>query len=655
MILHVDRDRLAAAHHTVQSQLLVERHSNGHWVGELSSSPLSTATAISALVLAEQGGTSSGLPAYTPGEEPSHVGDIYRSDLSEMIVLSLHWLAEQQNDDGGWGDTDRSLSNIATTMLVLAAFQLTGVPAKFAGLLDRANQYVETQGGFEALKRRYEGDKSFAVPILANCALADLISWRKVPALPFELACVPQRWYHKLKLPVVSYAIPALVAIGQARHHHAPTRKPFLRWIRNAARQRSLAVLEAIQPSSGGFLEATPLTSFVVMSLASMGLSDHTVVRRGVEFLLASMRPDGSWPIDTNLATWNTSQALSALEEKAGAPSVCNVSSDSNISADTEAKPISKTLDWLLKCQHRDQHPFTGAAPGGWGWSDLAGAMPDTDDTSAALLALAAWQRSWRKDQTAEIKRAALAGIQWLLELQNSDGGWPTFCRGWGRLPFDRSSNDMTAHALRALHVWRDLLRLESTNATYARRIGSATHAGLQYLERQQCEDGSWIPLWFGNQAHPDEANPVYGTAKVLLAFQELGLGGSEAAQRGVRWLTSVQLVSGGWGAVQGTENHDLAGELESNGSVEETSLAIDALVPFCESDDQVPSCVEQGVSWLIEAIESNQHLEPAPIGFYFAKLWYYERLYPQIFATRALARVCCVVHADSVPLDAAR
>jgi hypothetical protein len=35
----------------------------------------------------------------------------------------------------------------------------------------------------------------------------------------------------------------------------------------------------------------------------------------------------------------------------------------------------------------------------------------------------------------------------------------------------------------------------------------------------QQRADGSWVPLWFGNQDHPAEENPVYGTAKVLLAY----------------------------------------------------------------------------------------------------------------------------------------
>ena len=42
--------------------------------------------------------------------------------LSELIMGSVRWLARRQNADGGWGDTDKSPSNIATTMLVRAAF-----------------------------------------------------------------------------------------------------------------------------------------------------------------------------------------------------------------------------------------------------------------------------------------------------------------------------------------------------------------------------------------------------------------------------------------------------------------------------------------------------------------------------------------------------
>jgi squalene-hopene/tetraprenyl-beta-curcumene cyclase len=41
------------------------------------------------------------------------------------------------------------------------------------------------------------------------------------------------------------------------------------------------------------------------------------------------------------------------------------------------------------------------------------------------------------------------------------------------------------------------------------------------FLEKSQQKNGSWLPLWFGNQSMPDDANPYYGTAKVLLALAE--------------------------------------------------------------------------------------------------------------------------------------
>jgi squalene-hopene/tetraprenyl-beta-curcumene cyclase len=40
-----------------------------------------------------------------------------------------------------------------------------------------------------------------------------------------------------------------------------------------------------------------------------------------------------------------------------------------------------------------------------------------------------------------------------------------------------------------------------------------------------------------------------------------------------------------------------------------------------------------------VEAVESGRFREPSPIGFYFAKLWYFEKLYPLIFTVAALGR----------------
>jgi hypothetical protein len=40
-----------------------------------------------------------------------------------------------------------------------------------------------------------------------------------------------------------------------------------------------------------------------------------------------------------------------------------------------------------------------------------------------------------------------------------------------------------------------------------------------------------------------------------------------------------------------------------------------------------------------LKSFEEKRHRLPWPIGFYFAKLWYHERLYPLIFTTAALGK----------------
>lgn len=605
----VEPRRLLSAYATARDRLLDERI-EGHWVGELSASALSTATAVSALALSEKALSETTLSDRSlAGSESEAAGS--RQARGRLMQRGVSWLLQHQNTDGGWGDTDQSYSNVSTTMLVLAALQLTQDAQRQPEACARARGYLDQRGGVAAIRARYGKDKTFAVPILTNAALAGLVPWSEVSPLPFEAACLPQSFYRFLRLPVVSYAIPALVAIGQAKFHHDPPWDPLRRAVRSAAIEPSLKVLSRIQPHSGGYLEAVPLTSFVLMSLASIGRVGHEVSRSALRFIEASVRPDGSWPIDTNLATWNTSLAINAL------------------AAVGDLEDL-ECLDWLLSCQHRVRHPFTGAEPGGWGWSDLSGAVPDADDTPGALLALASLLRGKGSAEAsrAEIQSAVVSGARWLLDLQNSDGGWPTFCRGWGTLPFDRSGADLTAHAIRALYAWRDILP-DSYSAAIER--------GFRYLERQQRQDGCWVPLWFGNQDVPAEENPVYGTAKVLKAYCDCDRRHTAAARRAAAWLAGVQNPDGGWSGGSTGASSDRA-----RSSVEETSLAVESLLPFDEARQRGPvesGPVDRGLEWLVESVESGRFVDSTPIGFYFAKLWYYEQLYPVIFAVSALGQ----------------
>ena len=50
----------------------------------------------------------------------------------------------------------------------------------------------------------------------------------------------------------------------------------------------------------------------------------------------------------------------------------------------------------------------------------------------------------------------------------------------------------------------------------------------------------------------------------------------------------------------------------------------------------------------LVEAVESGRFREPTPIGFYFAKLWYFERMYPLVWTVMALGRARQSMHTSS-------
>ena len=72
--------------------------------------------------------------------------------------------------------------------------------------------------------------------------------------------------------------------------------------------------------------------------------------------------------------------------------------------------------------------------------------------------------------------------------------------------------------------------------------------------------------------------------------------------------------------------------------TVEETALAVEALLA-APGGPAVDTALKEGLGWLVAAIDAGKHRESAPIGFYFAKLWYYEKLYPLVFTVAALGQ----------------
>ena len=129
----------------INALLLSKRNEHGWWTGNLSTSALSTATAVMALHKAVE----------------VTQDDAQRLRWQSLIDGGLKWLAEHQNGDGGWGDTVLSISNISTTMLAHAVFRVTSVRTTPADdVISSSAAYISKIGGVKAVieKARNAGD-----------------------------------------------------------------------------------------------------------------------------------------------------------------------------------------------------------------------------------------------------------------------------------------------------------------------------------------------------------------------------------------------------------------------------------------------------------------------------------------------------------------
>ena len=567
----MNAEKIDAIISDLTERLKAQRTKGQMWRGELSSSAISTSVAAFAL---------------------------YKIDAErykERIDQAVEWLLSTMTEDGSWGDTPESPSNMTATLLSYTSLYAQGrAPEQTKRYLERRFGGIDDEHIVRGVLEYYGKDLTFSVPILVMCALAGILKkWDRIPQFPFELTILPQRFFRFLQLPVVSYAIPALIAVGIVRFRRG--KQGIFSPVREAFVPKCMRVLTSLQPENGGFLEAAPLTAFVSMCLCEADMREHTVVEKAAEFLYDTQRKDGAWPIDTDLASWVTALAVKALGE------------------DTEERELLAKM--IRGNAFKEKHYFTGAQAGGWGWSDRPGAAPDGDDTSGALVTLHTLSRGEYCDEVG-------AGVEWLMALQNNDGGMPTFCKGWGKLPFDRSSADISAHALLAMELWMDHLP-EKMQQRAKRSIGRL----IGWMSREQAEDGSWVPLWFGDQDAEDERSPVYGTAT---AVEYLSQSKNEAVrplvERGAEFLIKSQNTDGGWGGARGVES-----------KVTLTARALSALASVESADRKV---VERGFDYIYQAWQSGKLYDAEPIGLYFARLWYSEPMYNMTFVLMAMKKL---------------
>ena len=555
----------------VQARLKACRKQGQMWRGNLSSSAISTSVSIFAL------------------------HKIDAEAFAQHIERGKEWLLHTMQRDGSWGDSVESPSNMTATLLSYTSlYALGAAPEQTERYLEKHFGGIDDEHIVRGVLDYYGKDLTFSVPILVMCAMAGIVKdWNRIPPFPFELTILPQRFFRFLQLPVVSYAIPALIAVGIVRFRRG--RQNIFSPLREAFVPKCMRVLTALQPDDGGFLEAAPLTAFVSMCLSEGGFRDHAVTQRCADFLVNTVRQDGSWPIDTDLAAWVTATAVRALGDDVD-----------------EREMLASTIRHNA---FKQKHYFTGAPAGGWGWSDLSGAAPDGDDTSAALVALHTLMRGEYCDEVR-------GGVEWLMSLQNNDGGMPTFCKGWGKLPFDRSSADISAHALLAMELWMTTLPED-----VQRRCQKSISRLIAWMARHQADDGSWTPLWFGDQDAENELSPVYGTAT---AVEYLSHSSNPATRpliaKGIEYLLSVQNDDGGWGGAKGVSS--------------KVTLTARALSALASVERPSMEAIERGFAYLYEMWQAEELYREEPIGLYFARLWYSERMYNMVFTLIALKKL---------------
>ena len=57
---------------------------------------------------------------------------------------------------------------------------------------------------------------------------------------------------------------------------------------------------------------------------------------------------------------------------------------------------------------------------------------------------------------------------------------------------------------------------------------------------------------------------------------------------------------------------------------------------------------ISKATAWLLKATRNGTQFPPSPIGLYFARLWYHEKLYPVIWTLQALESAKAVLSSVS-------
>jgi len=354
---------------------------------------------------------------------------------------------------------------------------------------------------------------------------------------------------------------------------------------------QALEVLYLVGRGRHSEVEASSVSSLVAMTVSTpVGLWEQYVlgqliallamaelpemslrVERGVESVIEHRDSDGGIPFITRMDVFVTATSGLALREMVDAPRAL--------------RPLG---DFINRRQQSD---------GGWAFA-LGVTQTDVDDTSYCMQLL----RSLDPDR---YRTAIDRGERYLVDIQNDDGGFPTFA------PEGCSEVTMTAAGVNAL-------------APGGARWARAVERGRDYLMRFQRPDGTFERSWSG--AH---ANAI---VRVLRALRGTDGGRAERSlrveRRAMAYLTRAQNPDGGWGQ-----------QLTDASDPISTAYSLLALV---DADRDVAREVERGVEYLLSEQRSHGGFDsPRPDSLGPRPLAYDVPALTDAFVLMALGRVC--------------
>ena len=572
-----------------------------------------------------------------------------KADPARVAKLA-NYVRQKQLPDGGWSIYPGGPSELNATCKAYFALKLAGDNPESARMV-QARETVLRLGGLER-------SNSY---VRFYLAVAGALGWEMVPSILPEMMLLPNwfylniyemsSWTRGIVIPMAilsalrpDWRLPERAHVDELFKDPAQKTAAFdwsdqlISW-RNfflaadramklyeklpwkPLRQRALReakswLLEHLERSEGlAAIYPAMMNSIFALIALGHGPDDPLTSREIREFGRFEIEEKDTIRLQPCVSpVWDTCIAMVALEE-AGVP------------ADHPA--LVKSAEWILSKQVLGSGDWQvknkDAAPGGWVFEFRNDFYPDVDDTAFVLMAL---QRVKFPDP-ARMEAAVRRGIQWLLSMQNRDGGWAAFDRDNNKgflcnIPFadhnamlDPSTADVTARVLECLG-----------------RFGwSANHPAVQraveFLLKDQCEDGSWFGRW--------GVNYVYGTSGVLRSLETVSLTAKEYCQRAVTWLRSVQKADGSFGESlrSYTEPHT-KGEGASTAS--QTAWGLIGLLAGAEASDPA---IEKAVSYLVDEQNADGSWSESEFtGTGFPCVFYLKyHLYRNSFPLYALAR----------------